>query len=423
LRRPIPSDLACGALAMLGLATVLVLVVPAGPARAACSPTQQQEADLAYATASEFLANSRWLAAIPSLESALSICPEHETTLQALARVYREAGDVLKARADSLDAAGAATVGGSLRERAGSCYGKSRDGYARLLALKGQGATADDYSGQALTLVRLKDYAGARAAFLKARLLSPDDCNVLTNLALLHYAVQDFRNSVSTYEEALSNCPDQADKIYPRLADACKKAADKETKIGNATEAKAFNDKYQEYAKESGGGTTFTLAVSKMRNKQYSEAVMLFQQILAEMPTKKAARLNLARCYLALGQHEQAAGEYRTYLQADPNDERVTAELVESLTALKRCTEAQTLAQEAITRFMSKGIQHLGRLYYAWGDALECTGDYAAAKERFRLAGTANDPQLSGLWQRKMERQDQLIVIEQKKREQRQQGG
>jgi len=400
------------------LACLLASGAAVRPAAAECTPTQQQEADLAYATAAEFLTAGRILAAIPSLESALSICAEHVTTLEALGKAYRDAGDVLKARADSLTQAGAEGPAKIVAERQAALYEKSKATYTKLIALRGPETEAEDYAGQALTLVRVKDYAGARASFMKARALTPDDCNILTNLALLHYAVQDYRNSVATYEEALQNCPDQADKIYPRLADACKKAADKETKIGNSAEAAGFNQKYQEYAKESGGGTAFGLAVSKMKNQQYDEAIALFQQILQESPGKKAARLNLARCFVGKGSYGSAVPEYEQYLQLDPDNEKATAELINSLVEIQRCGDAQTRAQQAVARFQGKGMAHLGWIYYHYGVALECTGDYAGAIEKFRQSLQAGDDELARRAGRQIDRQEQLIAREKKKAQQ-----
>ncbi len=400
------------------VAVAAPILMAGGAARAACSETHQQEAELAYGTASEFLTAGRWMAAIPSLESAQSICPEHVKTLEALAKAYREAGGVTKARADSLKAAGAAEIAGEAEARVQAFYEKSKAAYGRLIALRGKEVEAEDLVGQGLTLVRLKDYPGARASFLKARALAPDDCQILFNLGMMHYSVQDFRGAVTVMEDGLQNCPDLADKIYPRLADAAKKAAEKESKMGNSADAALFNAKYQEYAKESGGGTTFSLAVQKMKTGLYDEAIVLWQQILTENPGKQAARLNLAKCLRAKGQHEQAVTAYQQYVQADPSNERAIAELIEELTLLKRCAEAQTVAQDAVRRLTPKGQQHLGWIYYYWGDALECGGDFAAAKEKFRLAGNSGDPEVLKVASRKIERQDQLLEREKKQKEQ-----
>ncbi len=387
-------------------------------ARAACSESHQQEAELAYGTASEFLTAGRWIAAIPSLESAQSICPEHLKTIEALAMAYREAGTATKARADSLKTAGAVSVAAEVDARAQAFYEKSKAAYVRLIAQRGKEIEAEDLVGQGLTLVRMKDYPGARASFLKARALAPDDCQILFNLGMMHYSVQDFRGAVAVMEEGLQDCPDLADKIYPRLADAAKKAADKESKIGNTADAAQYNAKYQEYAKESGGGTTFSLAVQKMKTGLYEEAIVLWRQILAENPGKQAARLNLAKCLRARGEHEQAVAAYQQFVQTDPGNARALAELIEELTLLNRCTEAQTVAQEAVRQLTPRGQQHLGWIYYYWGDALECGGDFSAAKEKFRLASNSGDPEVLKVSSRKIEREDQLLEREKKQKEQ-----
>lgn len=391
-------------------------------ARAECAPSRVQEADLAYGTAKDFLDNQRWLAAIPSLESALSICDEHVPTLQALAMAYRQAGDLSKARGDSLKGAGDATGAESAQQQATALWTKSRGTYARLIAIPKREPEAPDYAGYGLTLVRLKDYANARATYLKARAKLPRDCEVLFNLGILHMAAQDFRSSVETLEETLEICPDLAERIYPNLTNACKRAAEKESKIGNTAEAEAFNRKYQEYAGQAGGSTSYELAVNKMKQKQWDEAIALFQKVVEETPQKKPAWLNLARCQKSKGDHAAAVAALEKYLALSPDDVDAHAEMVEVLALSNRCAEAKAFAAQAVTTFAAKGQQRLGQLNYHYGEALECLGEFSGAKERFRQAATSGDPDLTSLAARKMERQDQLIQREAARRKQ-QQGG
>lgn len=404
------------------LAGSLACALAPAIAVADCTPSRAQEADLAYGTAKDFLDNQRWLAAIPSLESALSICDEHVPTLQALAMAYRQAGDLHKARGDSLKSAGDAAGAESAQQQAASLWAKSRGTYAKLVAIPKREPEASDYAGYGLTLVRLKDYANARATYLKARAKLPRDCEVLFNLGVLHMAAQDFRSSVETLEETLEICPDLADRIYPNLANACKRAAEKESKIGNTVEAEAFNRKYQEYAGQTGGSTSYELAVNKMKQKQWDEAIVLFQKVVEEKPNKKPAWLNLARCQKSKGDHDAAVAALEKYLALSADDVDARAEMVEVLTLGNRCAEAKAFAAQAVTAFAAKGQQRLGQLNYHYGEALECLGEFSAAKERFRQAATSGDPDLASLAARKMERQDQLIQREVARRKQ-QQGG
>lgn len=362
-RHPSSHPRAAAAL-LLFAAAGLLLVAPARCARAECSPTHTAEADNAYNAVLDLIAAGNWSAAIPSLESALKICPDHQHSLEALAKAYRGAG--------------------RLEE--------SRSTYEKLIQVRGSAAEAALYADYGVTLAQLKDYPAARVQFGKAYALSPQDCGVIMNLALMHGAVQDFRRAVEMYEKALEVCgAEQNDKIYPRLSDAAKKAADKETKIGNTAEADIFRRKYQQYAVQSGGAQGADVVAKLMAEKRWDEAIDALQKILADDPDRKSARYNLARCLDAKGSHSQAAAEFERYLQLDPDNEKAAAFLIITLAESGRCAEALSHAQQAVARFTPKGLQAMGGIYYGFGKALECGSDYASAREKFRLSASSGD--------------------------------
>ncbi|MDY6974379.1 MAG: hypothetical protein SV775_19000, partial [Thermodesulfobacteriota bacterium] len=71
---------------------ILLVAAAAGQAHAECTPGQQQEADLAYNSAFEFINAGQWDQVVPRLLSTLEICPDHGPSLNALGRAYKELG-------------------------------------------------------------------------------------------------------------------------------------------------------------------------------------------------------------------------------------------------------------------------------------------------------------------------------------------
>jgi tetratricopeptide (TPR) repeat protein len=217
--------------------------------------------------------------------------------------------------------------------------------------------------------------------------------------------------------------PDQAERIYTRLADAAKKAGEKEAKIGNTTEADAYRKKWQDYAAQAGGAQGGDLIAKLMKEKNWDGAIQAAETVLAEDPNRKSARFNLARCYDAKGQYVEAATEYTKYIELDPDNEKAHAYLVIALSEAGRCAEAMSRAQQAVTRFTPKGLQALGGIYYGFGKALECGKDYASAREKFRLSAGSGDEVYSSYARRQMERMDQMIQRDAALKKQAGQGG
>jgi tetratricopeptide (TPR) repeat protein len=365
------------------------------PVFAECSPSQMQEADLAYSGAYEFMKTGTWEQAVPRLQSILEMCPEHINTLNALAMAYKELEK----------------------------YEEAKLVFEKMIAAKGEQVEGVDYGNYGSVLARLKLYPEARAAYIRAYSLAPDDCGILFNLGMLHMAVQDYRQSVETLEAAFAKCEAYRGNISTQLADACEKAALKEEKIGNVDKAAYYREKYREYAQQGAAKEGYELVKKLMAEQKYSEAVPVLQGILEKEPDHTPSLLTLARCYAALKQHASAIPYYERYLALKEDDEDATGELVLSYVEVGQCQNGTRLASEARTRFEAKGQQYMAPLYYAWGKSLECAQRYGEAKEKFRAATNCGVPKWTQYSRAEMDRMDQFLRIEELKKQRDNQGG
>jgi tetratricopeptide (TPR) repeat protein len=340
-----------------------------------------EEADLAYASAHDFLLANSWDQAVPRLQSILEVCPSHVLSLRGLGKAYKEMGRF----EDALDV------------------------YERAIQVLGADVEANDYASLGGVYAKLKKYPEARNMYMRAKALSPDDCGILFNLGMLHMGVQAYRDAVETLEHAHQKCPQFKDNVLPQLANACEKAAAKEEKIGNVAQAAAFRQKYSRYAGVAGGSTLYDQITKQMREGKLSEAAASLKKLLAESPDHAPGWLSLARCHDGLGQKAEAINAYQEYLKLKPDDETGTGELIIAYTEAGRCQEGINLAQQAKTRFQPKGKQYLASIHYGWGKALECAGRYSEAKDQFYACIDCGDPKYSRPSRAELTRMDQLM--------------
>jgi len=379
--------------ALIGV-MLMGMTYSADTVRAECSATQMTEADLAYSSAYEFISAKQWTQAIPRLVTTLEMCPEHINSMRALGRAYR----------------------------ATEQFEEARETYNQLIEILGSKAEAGDYTGLGMVFSRLKDYQNARAAYMKAVVVSPDDCGILFNLGVLHTAVQDYRQAVEVFEQTMEKCPNVRDNVMPKLADACDKQAAKEEKIGNIEQAAMYRNKGRQYAGQAGGSTTYDLVKQMMGERKFAEAVPLLQNMLAENPEHPAALLSLARCQDTLGKRGEAISAFERYLQVKPDDHKTTADLIRTYAEAGNCQQAITYARGAKTEFEPKGTIYLAGIYYAWGLALECSEQYGDAKTMFQQSLNCNDPKWNESARQQIQRQQDLIDFEEAKRRQAEQG-
>jgi len=364
---------------------MLPLLIASSGAMAECSEAQQIEAAHAFQVAKDFLMAKNWAQAIPSLQSALEICDEHENSLKYLGKSYRETGR----------------------------FDEAVVMFSKLIEVRGQTATASDHMGLGKTYAKLKDYRKARQSYVSAQKLAPTDCSVLFNLAVMHGAVKDYARSVDTYEEVLDNCPQLKEKALPKLAKACQKAAEKERKMGNVAVAKEYDKRYQEYAGSAGGAVGYKIIADRMNSGNYSGAVSACDDFLSKNPESTKIHkvlLNKAGCLRALNRDSEAISTYREYLKLRPSNYAVTGSLIELMAKAGQCEAGINLAESVAS---SNSIE----VYYGWGMALECMERYMDAKEKFQFVVNNGSGNYKIWATQQLERQDQLEEIRRIKRQ------
>ncbi len=392
MRRP---RLSPGLICLVAACSLAVSALAVPAARAECSPGQKQEADLAYASAYEFLKNRQYEQAIPRLQSVLEICPEHWATMKALGGAYRALGRLDDAKAI----------------------------LSRLVDMRGQQAEPGDLAALGGVLAALKEYPEARAAYMKAQVLAPDDCSILFNLGILHMApgVEDYRQAVQTLEETLDKCEDLKDKVLPQVAKAAEMAAAKERKIGNVQRAAFYEEKQRQYSGEAGGSTGYDLVRRLMKERKYGEAVPVLENLVEKEPERPAYLHSLAICYDQVGQDAKAISTYEKYMQVRPEDAGVAGSLVMLLAESNQCGKAQEVGGRYLEQFAGRGQANLGKLNDAMGMALACANRYAEAKTYFQRATQSSEATWADFGRQQLGRMDELIAYEAAKK--KQQGG
>ena len=367
---------------------LLLLIVAA--AAAACPESQYREADHAFSVAREPLMSKNWVQAIPALESALAICPEHVNSLRYLGKAYYET------------------------ER----YADARIQQEALIEAAGQDAKYTDYMALGKTYAQLDEDRLARQAYVNASRLDPDNCAVLFNLAVMHGAVNDYARSVETFEAVIDNCPDLKDKAMPHLVKACQKAAERERRFGNVAEADLYEQKRGEYGSQAGGSAGYQLIVDRMKAEDYAGAVQQCRAFLDNNPDssrRDRVLLNMARSQGQLKDYGAAIESYRAYLELKPNDGESAGALVESLVDAERCEEALATAAEAHARIQDTEQRVFINFY--WGSALECVGQYQEAKDKFNWVEANASGDLKYRARNQVTRQEQYLERERLQRQ------
>lgn len=348
--------------APLALLAVVSLGVPA--AQAQCTPGQMEEARLQFAGAQRLLETQQWHEAIPQLQSIVDFCPEFFPALRGLGRAYQQT--------EQLELAAQA--------------------YSRVIEVRDDEADAYDYANLAQVLTRQRQYREARAEYLKARARDPHNCTVLVNLGILHNAANYPLQAVEALEDALVHCPELTDRILPRLADAAQKAADQQRQIGNQERAAFFAAKASEYGGSAGGVAAYRQIQQAMARGDFAGTIDRCRQLLEREPEHAGAWLTRARAADALGRKDASIEAYQKYLELRPDDVDETASKIIVMVEAERCADATAAARQAIQRFSGIGPLALGKINFAYGKALFCAEDYAAARAQFQRAAQSGDP-------------------------------
>ena len=379
----------------LSLLAGLVACTLGASAQAQCDSERQNEANRAYQEAHQFIQNKQWDKAIPRLHSILEFCPEHVYSLRGLGLAYLNTGQ----------------------------YDLAIKAYKRAVEVQGEDVVAADYASLAKAYAKAKDYKAARAEYMKAQHLMPNDCGINFNLGVLHMAANFTTQAVETLQHAEQTCPQLHEQILPQLTKACQKAADQQRKIGNLDKAAHYDQLAKQYGSSAGGSTAYAQAVASMKSGDYKTASTQFEQLVAKDPQNANAYLSLARCYDQLEQKTKSVDAYGSYLKLKPNDMASTAAMIQVMVEAGQCSAAQAQASAAVASHKSQGQKAIGKVYYAWGKALECNGDYEDAKAKFSRYLASGDTDWVAQAHSEIGRMDQYLDYNKKKKQKEEQGG
>ncbi|PID81453.1 hypothetical protein CSA17_05330 [bacterium DOLJORAL78_65_58] len=366
-------------------AIVLALMVMSvvGAAYAECQPGQIQEANLAYQSAARSLQNQQWDEAINRLNSIVGMCPEHVPANRGLGDAYMGKGDSAKAVT----------------------------WYSKVITLRGDGVEAGDFAKLARAYATLKKYPEARAEYMKAQSLAPDDCGVLFNLGVMHYASGYHVQSVEALEHALEVCPDIREPVLKQLSKSATAAAQQQRKMGNNDKAAYYDNLMNKYGGAAGGSTAYDLAVQKFKAKKYAEAATMLEKLVQKDPKKAVAWLTLARSYDATGDKRGSIRAYGKYFELKPRDSKNMGTYIQVMVEGGQCSAAAAKAAQASKDLASLGRKNLAGIYYSWGLALECQEDYAGAKEKFQLSASSGNSRYAGPARTQVGRMDDFMKM------------
>ena len=381
-----------------GVLVILAGLLSAGAAAAECQPGQMQEANLAYQSAVEFLNQQSWDQAIARLQSIVSVCPEHVEANRGL---------------------GTASLG---KED----FPAAVDWFGRVIAIRGDKVEAGDYANLAMAYAKQKKYKEARAEYMKAEILAPDDCGVLFNLALLHSAAGYYTQSVDVFEHilALEECERAHENALSQISKAAGKAADQQKKAGNSAQAAYYLDLANQYGGQAGGSTAMDIVRQKMKAGDYSGAATLLQELIAKNPDQPNTLLTLARALDAAGRKSESIDAYRKYLVLKPNDTAEWGAMLQVMVEAGQAPQAKTEAAQAYAQHSSKGRQAVAPILYSWGLALEQTEEFETARAKFEECAASGHPKFAGSARQQMQRMTDLQQLQAaQKKKAAQQGG
>lgn len=368
------------------LALALALLVGAGSARAQCEPGQMQEANLQYTEAKKALDAQNWDLALPSLNSIIQTCPEHVEAMRGI---------------------GIAQMGKEQFELAAKAF-------QRVIDLRGEDVQAGDFDNLARAYVRQKLYKEARAEYMKAEQLAPDDCGLLFNLAAIHDAVGFSTQAVDVCQHLLDldeECPKAQEKVLVLIAKAAGRASEQQKRAGNNERAQYYMELSQQYGGQAGGSTASDMAKQKMKAGDYAGAAALYEGMLAKNPELTNAWLNLARAKDQAGDKPGSVAAYGQYLALKPTDTTEWGAMLQVMVEAGRCGDAAAQATKAYEEHRAKGHEAVAPILFSWGLALECQKEFDAARAKFAQCAESGSPRYSAAARRQVERMEGLKAV------------
>lgn len=296
-------------------------------------------------------------------------------------------------------------------------------------------------------LVNGKRFEDAVKIYKRLAILKPNDCRAYAGVGFAYSQQGLADEAVKAYEDAVSKCPDDP-ASYTNVGTAYQKAGYELEAIEAYRQAIELNP--------DDVSTITRLADLYWDEKQYPQAIATYQSILANPANGKDAAWKawasnrVAYMYKAGGAYAEAIPYYRTALAGDIGGTQATLGLASCYEKTKQTEEAITVYRQLLTQVADKPAYYyrLGELltdsgryeeaidyvkkgqsydtgcsaqaYCVVGRAHEKLGgvdNFQRAKRDFQKALECNDPRFNEYATKQIERQDQLVKIEELKRQ------
>ncbi len=353
----------------------------AGISFAECLPGQLQESNLVYSKSQDALKAKNYEEAISQLKSAISICEEHIDANRDLGRAYF-----------------------GLKQ-----YDMAVKYYQRTIELSVDQPQAGNFSLLGKTYTKMGKYKEARAEYMKADQLKPNDFGVLFNLALVSGASGFHIESVDAFEKALTIAPAKhRATVMKQLASASKKASAQQKKNGNTAKSKYYAELAEKYGSQAGGSTTYDMVREKMKAKDFRGASKLLESMVAKDANDAKSWLTLARARDGMNDKKGSIKAYKKYCALAPDDAKAMGDMIQVMVEAEQCSAAQAEAKDATVRFAGRGREDMAPIWYSYGLALECLGNYNAARAEFSKCASSGHPRYANYGARQVERMGQL---------------
>jgi tetratricopeptide (TPR) repeat protein len=324
-------------------------------------------------------------------------------------------------------------------------YDRAVDEFMQAHELDQENADVIQWLGTAL--VSSKRFEEAVKIYKRLADLKPNDCRAYAGVGFAYSQQGLADEAVKAYEDAVVKCPDDPSS-YTNVGTAYQKAGYELEAIEAYRQAIELNPEDI--------STITRLADLYWDQKQYPQAIATYEAILAnpangkEVAWKAWASNRVAYMYKAGGAYAKAIPYYRTALAADVGGAQATLGLASCYEKTKQTDEAITVYRQLLQQVNDKPAYYyrLGELltdagrheeaiefvkrgqnydngcsaqaYCVVGRAHEKLGgvdNYQRAKRDFQKALECNDPLFNDYATKQIERQDQLVKIEELKRQ------
>ncbi len=327
---------------------------------------------------------------------------------------------------------------------------KAAEQYEKALELDSE--NTEIYPRLGYALVEAGDFEKAVRVYQRYVDLQPRDCNSHASLGFAYLRQDMADQAIVSYEKALRLCSDDPNaysnlgKAYSaggygvEAIEAFRRAVELNPSDVVAYEKladllwtrKLFPEAIAVYEAvlalpDHGKGEKWTawvsgrVATGYKWGEAYEKAIPFYRTQLAQDPTHLNAIKNLAQSYEETGQTDRAIRLYRDLIKAKGDVPLYYYHLADLLNDVGRHKDAIRVAKEG-TKY-DDGCPAYG--YYVIGTAYEELGgipNYKRAKREFRKCRECGDRNFSATAAKQMERQDQLIKIEELKRKKAESG-